>query len=82
MNSIMLSGANFGTSIPHHETVMGNSTGPRDLGVHTEEVEDHPFVELVQYYCTVQKQKKKIIDTSEAHIVINTVNINYQMQSS
>lgn len=32
-------------------------------------------------YCPKAK-KKKIIDTSEAHIVINTVNINYQMQSS
>lgn len=51
----MLSRTNFETPVPHHETMMGNSTGPHDLGVHTEEVEDHPFLELVRYYCTVQK---------------------------
>lgn len=55
---------------------MGNSTGPRDLGEHPEEVEDHPFLELVQYYYTVQKINIKI---SKAHKDVNTANVNYQM---
>lgn len=60
--------------------MMGKSTSPRDLGVHVEEAEDRPFLELVQYYRTV-KRKKTIthIDTLEAHMDVNTVNINYQM---
>jgi hypothetical protein len=43
---------------PHYETMMSKPTSPRDLGVHTEEVEDHPFLELVQYYHTVQMKKQ------------------------
>jgi len=34
--------------------MMGNSTGPHDLAVHTEEAEDRPFLELVQFYYTAQ----------------------------
>jgi hypothetical protein len=38
--------------------MISKPTSPRGLGVHAEEVEDRPFLELVQYYHTVQKKKQ------------------------
>lgn len=33
-------------------------TSPHDLGEHVEEVADHPFLELVQLYCTAKPKPK------------------------
>lgn len=39
--------------------MTSNSTGPHDPGEQTEEVEDHPFLELAQRFCTVKKKLKE-----------------------
>lgn len=38
--------------------IRSKYTSPHDLGEHVEEVADHPFLELVQLYCTAKPKPK------------------------